>query len=217
MVNPALWENQAIKAAMKGAWDQAIEFNQKILKSEPDDTAALNRLARAHGEKGNLATAKKTYQKVLSLDAHNNIALKSLERLPKQKKKADLKKSGDQSSQAAIFLEEPGKTKILKLVCLASKQILSALHYSEEVFLNSKEHSISVTNQDQIYLGKIPDDFAHRLLRFIKGGNQYRAYVKKAEPQLLEIFIREISRAPEFQNQASFISHSATANSRLPK
>lgn len=205
-------EQQAIKAAMKGAWDQAIELNRKILKLEPENTAALNRLARAFWEKGNLASSKKHYRKVLSIDRYNTIASKNLKRLADQKIAKPKKEAQKKTTEGAVFLEEPGKTKVVKLVRLTSPNVLSELDSGDEVLLAPKTHAISVTSADKTYLGKIPDDLSHRLLRLIKGGNQYQAFVKAVDRQNLEIFIREIKRAPKYHNFPSFTSGSAFAN-----
>lgn len=206
MENTALLEQQAIKAAMKGAWDQAIEFNQKILKLETKNVAALNRLARAFWEKGNLASAKKTYRQVLSIDRYNTIASKNLKRLADQRKIQPKKETQKKTTEGAVFLEEPGKTKVVKLIRLASPKTLSELDSADEILLEPKTHAVSITNTDGSYLGTIPDDLSHRLLRLIKGGNQYQAFVKAVDRQNLEIFIRETKRAPKFHNLPSFTS-----------
>lgn len=194
---------------MQGAWDQAVKLNQKILKLEPKNTAALNRLARAFWEKGNLASARKIYRQVLSIDRYNPIASKNLKRLADQKKAppqkvAKKKAEGALNAQGTIFLEEPGKTKIVKLVRLASPAVLSGLDSTDKVLLAPKKHTISVTSPDGTYLGTMPDDLSHRLLRFIKGGNQYQAFVKAVDRQHLEIFIRETKRAAKFAHSPSF-------------
>lgn len=207
MGNTALLEKQAIKAAMKDAWDQAIELNQKILKLEPKNIAALNRLARGFWEKGNFALAKKTYRQVLTVDRYNPIASKNLKRLADQEKAETKREVKKKTAEKAIFLEEPGKTKVVKLVRLASPEVLSEFDSADEVLLSPKKHIISVNSTNGTYLGTIPDDLSHRLLRFIKGGNQYQAFVKAIDRQNLEIFIRETKRTPKFRNLPSFTPH----------
>lgn len=216
MENTALLEQQAIKAAMRGVWDQAIELNQKILKLEPKNTAALNRLARAFWEKGNLALAKKTYRQVLLIDRYNIIASKNLKRLADQEKILPKKGERKKTVEGVVFLEEPGKTKVVKLIRLASPKVLSELDSGDEVLLVPKKHTISITGTDGIHLGAIPDDLSHRLLRFIKGGNQYQVFVKAVDRQNLEIFIREIKRAPKFHNLSSFTQRRSGAGFTSP-
>lgn len=212
MEEAALLERQAIKAALKGAWEQAIEVNQKILKLNPKNMAALNRLGQAFWKAGNLDAAKKSYQKVLKVDRYNTIATKNLKRLGDQKKAAPQKGNPKQ----VAFLEEPGRTKIVKLVRLAGPAALSELNSGDELLLEPKRHIISVTTPDKTYLGSLPDDLSHRLLRFLKGGNQYQVLVKSVERQTLEVFIREEKRAKKFANVPSFTSPLIFANN-LPQ
>lgn len=197
---------------MQGAWDQAVELNQKILKLEPKNTAALNRLARAFWEKGNLVSAKKTYRRVLKIDRYNIIASKNLKRLAELAKAPSKKEAPRKKVESTIFLEEPGKTKVVKLVRLASPKILFELDSGDEVLLTPKTHSISITDADGTYLGALPDDLSHRLLRFIKGGNKYQAFVKAIDRQNLEIFIKETKRAAKFLSLPSFTSPGVSAN-----
>lgn len=209
----SLLEKKAIKAAMKGAWDQAIEFNQKILKLEPTNAAAFNRLGRAYGEKGHLADAKKSFDRVLKIDPYNTIAIKNLQRLADQSKTSTKKTPNPPKNNGVLFLEEPGKTKIVKLVRLADPKVLAHLDSADEVFLVPKQHTISVADIEKTYLGAIPDDLSHRLLPFMKGGNEYEACVKTVDRQSLEIFIKETKRVPKFLNRPSFISPLISANS----
>ena len=212
----SLLEKKAIKAAMKGAWDQAIEFNRKILKLEPKNTAAFNRLGRAYWEKGDLNEAKKSYNQVLKIDQYNTIATKNLKRLADQSKASPKRTPNPPKNNGVLFIEEPGKTKIVKLTRLASPKVLANLDSADEVLLIPKHRSISVTDTEKNHLGVIPDDLSHRLLQFMKGGNEYEAFVKTVDRQNLEIFIKETKRAAKFLNRPSFASPSISANN-LPQ
>lgn len=194
-------EKQAIQAAIKGSWQQAVELNRQLIKENPKNTPALNRLARAYWELGKTDQAQKTYRHVLTLDPYNSIATKNLQRLVRKRKKLTKKKIIYLSN---LFLEEPGKTKTIKLIRLASAEILSELSNGQPVKLEAKKRTISVTSEDKIYLGTIPDDLSLRLIKFIKGGNRYQAFVKAVDRKNLEIFIREIFRSKHFRNLPSF-------------
>ena len=54
---------QAIQKALSGNWDEALELNKEILDSDPNNTDALNRTARAYAELGKIELAKKTAKK----------------------------------------------------------------------------------------------------------------------------------------------------------
>lgn len=202
-----VYEKKAVMAAMKGAWDQAIKFNQKILKIEPQNTHALNRLAWAFFKKNEITSAQKTYRRVLLIDSYNPIAQKNLNRLNNLHKGLSKKETKEIKTKGTIFIEEAGKTKTVKLVRLASPSVLSQLDSADEVIINPKKHTINITNNAGVYLGAVPDDLSHRLLHLIKGGNQYQSFVKTVDRQNLEIFIRETKRAPQFRNQPSFALH----------
>ncbi len=198
-------EEQAIKATLDQNWAKAIEINQKILKESPKNIPALNRLSRAYWETGKISQAIKTYKKVLNFDRLNPIANKNLKRLTKAgqaKNKKKIRKPFVPSGK--IFLEEPGKTKIVKLVRLAPPSILAQLNNADPLSLVVKKRTISVLSETGNYLGTIPEDLSLRLIRFIKGGNQYEAFVKNVDHQKLEIFIREVFRAKKFLNTPSF-------------
>lgn len=194
-------EKQAVQAAIKGSWTKAVTLNQQLIKEDPKNIAALNRLARAYWELGKIDNAQKTYKKVLKIDPYNSIATKNFQRLTKRRKKGKQKKITYTSN---LFLEEPGKTKTVKLVRLASAEVLSELNSGQAVKLTPKKRAISVTTEDNTYLGSLPDDLSLRLIKMIKGGNRYQSLIKAVERQHLEIFIREIFRSKRFHNLPSF-------------
>ena len=65
---------KAVAAALAGDWKEAEKINKQILKGDKSDVDALNRLARAYAEQGNLKKAKETAQKVLKINTFNQIA-----------------------------------------------------------------------------------------------------------------------------------------------
>jgi len=198
----AFLEKSAIEAASQGTWQKAIELNQKILKNNPQNIPALNRLARAFGETGNLILAKKIYQKVLTIDKYNPIATKNLKRLADKRKK--IPGGTKQLPSAEVFLEEPRKTKVVRVIRLTSPQILAEIDSGDKVVLTAKKRFIAVNRPDGIHLGCLPEDLSQRLSLFIRGGNRYEAFVKNVDRQHLEILIREISRGQRYQNSPSF-------------
>ena len=200
----ANWEKKAIEAAGRGSWQRAIEINQKILKAQPRNIAALNRLGRAFLESGNLAAAKKSYQKVIKVDRYNPIALKNLKRLTGKKKQFSLTPKKGRLVSAKDFLEEPRKTKLVSVVRLTSAQRLAEINSGDIVKLVCKKRFVAVLSQSGLHLGCLPEDLSRRLITFIKGGNRYLALVKTVERNLLEILIKETYRCRKFKNQPSF-------------
>ncbi len=204
-------EEQAVKAALTQNWLKAVEINKKILKDFPQNIAALNRLGRAHWETGKITQAIQSYKKVLKFDSLNPIANKNLKRLAKGGRfKKHANKKNNFTPVGEIFLEEPGKTKMVKLVRLAPPSILAQLDNADPVVMTVKKRTVSIFSENDNYLGTIPEDLSIRLIRLIKGGNQYQAFIKSVDYQKLEIFIREVFRAKKFFNSPSFLQGKAS-------
>ncbi len=196
---------RAIKAALAGNWDEAIEFNLQILKNEPENIEALNRLARAYLAIGQTKNAQKTWNKVLRSDHYNPIALGQLEKLKSQTRMTPGGKQVAPSAQT--FLDEPGKTKTTPLVRLANNKILACLQVGQAVKLLAKTRCVAVTNLENEYIGSLPDDLSIHLSKLIKAGNKYEALIRRAEKNHLSIFIKEIKRVKRNQHTPSFPSN----------
>ena len=205
----------AIAAALCSNWQEAVKLNEKILHTTKDNVEALNRLGRAYLCLGEQTKASKTYKKVLEIDPYNIIAIKNIEKLAR----SDGHSSGDGLTRpisiashvnlSQVFLYEPGKTKLVNLLNLAPPSVLASLNCGDQVLINPKNHSITVTSENGTYLGAFPDDLAHRVLSLLSGGNEYEAYVKSAGLKSLTIFIRETQRSVKFANQPSFQTQNA--------
>lgn len=199
---------QAIDAALKCDWEQAIQINQELIKEEPENVECLNRLAKAYLELGQYSDAKKLYQQVLEIDEYNTIAQKNLKRVSSFDK-ANIKSNGSSHSMilsAALFLEEPGITQSVSLIKVAEPQKLMMLSAGQEIFLSPKSRGISIIDHSNQYLGALPDDTAHHLQRLLAGGNKYQVLIKSVKSNGITVLIREVFRSKKFRNQASFIS-----------
>lgn len=195
---------KAISQALKGNWKEAIELNKEILRKTPNDLEALNRLARAYAETGDTKKAKTISKKVLKIDPFNPIAQKCA-------KKWEKFKNGPTTDVAPkptanIFLEEPGKTKIVSLIRLGDESTLACLDSGDEVSMNLKTHRVSIASMDGKHIGVLPDDIAARLKKLSKSGNKYMSLIKKSEPKEVVLFIREIFRSKRVKDVASFPS-----------
>src|SRR3990167_6648554 len=111
------FKDQAIQTALTGDWEKAISINKLLIKENPTDIDALNRLAFAFSILGRTKDAVSTYQKVLKIDSLNPLALQNLKRI------GDLKtiKNNNRKNSATslmyvnnMFIEEQGKTKIVE-------------------------------------------------------------------------------------------------------
>jgi tetratricopeptide (TPR) repeat protein len=204
-------KNQAIQQALIGNWQEAIQYNQQILDEVPEDIDTLNRLAFAFASIGNSKEAKSLYLKVLTLDTKNPIATRNLKRINSQNGHAP----GSQPILVNnIFIEEPGKTKVIELINIADQKVISPLRSGEAVTLSVKRMKIFVLGNNNQYLGMLPDDVGRRLIKFLEGGNKYEAYVKTAGDHKAIIFIKETKRAKRFENQPSF-THNLSEKSKF--
>lgn len=200
-------KSQAIQTALMGNWDRAVSLNLELLKENPNDIDTLNRLAFAFSVLGKIKIARDTYQKVLIIDSQNPIAKKGLRRLVGSGKDSLGKLKGPFLSQAdTMFIEETGKTKIVELVNIATLKTITTLITGEALTLRVKRFKVFILDQKNEYIGVLPDDIGRRLIKFIKGGNNYEAYTKSVENHRVIIFIKEIKRSARFKNQPSFLS-----------
>ena len=199
-------KTQAIQTALTGDWQQAISLNQLILQEEPEDIDTLNRLAFAFLSTGNPKDAKNLYEKVLSLDMQNPIAIRNLKRLHDVNAKKIITINN-------LFIEEPGKTKVMDLINIADKKVITHLRSGEKLELKIKRSKIFSYDLDNQFIGMLPDDTCQRLIKFMEAGNEYEAYVRTVDSNKVSIFIREIKRVKKFKNQPSFVS--ATEKTKL--
>lgn len=205
MITQTYTEQDAIDAALLQKWDEAIHINTVLLKLNKNNINVLNRLGFAYLQLGHITTAKKTFQKVIRLDEYNQIAIKNVKKLGIVRQK-DLKKISLSQRSPMMFLEEPGKTKIVECVNTAPIQALSCACPGDEVLLKTKKHAVEVRTSNSVYLGALPDDIAFRLIKFISGGNTYSVHIKSVGKNSLVLFIRELTRGNRFLNQPSFAS-----------
>lgn len=204
-------KTQAIEVALTGDWQTAILLNQELLKNNPNDIETLNRLGFAFSILGKNEEAVAAYKKVLTLDSKNPIAFKNLQKLAEGGKK-NLKTPCKLLTEdvEVMFIEESGKTKVIDLTNVAEPKIISSLIAGEAVELRIKRLKIFVLDVNAKYIGMLPEDIGKRLIRFIKNGNDYQAYIKSIENRKISIFIREIKKAARFKNEPSFALISKT-------
>lgn len=195
-------QNQlAIEAALKSDWKKASLLNQQILKDNPKNINALNRLGFAFLNLGSVAKAKRSFDKVLKLDPFNPIALKNINKIKEISDKPQINSSG---ISPKVFLEEPGLTKVVNLINIAEKCLLVTLHCGQPVLLILKKKRIEIRSDGNTYLGALPDDLSFKLKRLIRLGNQYCAFIKQVNELQLAIILREIKRSKKVKD-ASFV------------
>ncbi len=200
---------KAIDAALDSKWEEALKINKQIIKLEPQNVDALNRQAKAYLELGKSNQAKKYYSEALKYDPYNPIALKNLKIMKSFKSNCQkLPSTCHNRLSPSLFLQEPGKTKLVNLLNIAEPQKLSQVYCGMKVEAVIKNRRITIIDVNENYLGVLPDDISHHLLRLIKGGNKYEIFVKSIRVNSLSVIIKETFRSKKFKNQPSFLEYS---------
>jgi tetratricopeptide (TPR) repeat protein len=182
-------QDKAIKSALSGDWEAAVEYNLEILADSPQNITALNRLGRAYTELGQKEAAKDAYEQVLKIDKYDTIASKNLKLLPHQKNNMSSVELADED-----FIELPGITKSTGLIKVASRDILLSLVCKQKLTLTPRTRLIAVYSDSKTCIGCLPDDLSLKLQGLIKSGYSYTACLKGASDNTVTIFIREAKR-----------------------
>ncbi len=183
---------QAITAATKGDWTLAIDLNKKIISTNPKDTATLNRLGRAYTAIGELNHAQKTYQKVLSIDPQNSIAIKNLEKLNNLKPHTQTQSLNKTTvANQELFIKKPGVTKLVNLVNLGSSEVIASLSCGDTIKIHFSKRTISVLDHLDRHIGKLPDDMAFRFNQLAKNGYYFSGCIKETSSTKVQIMIQE--------------------------
>ena len=193
----------AVTAALSQNWEKAILINKQILEDVPKNIEALNRLGFAYLKIGKILQSKQMFEKVIKLDPYNRIAGNNIKKITGMEKDG-IDSIRDCPVSPLLFLEEPGKTKIVDCVNVASTQVLSTLSCGQEVVFKLKKHSIDIRDAKGNYIGALPDDLSFKLLLFVKAGNTYSIHIKRIAKSCVSVFIRELIRGKKFKQQSSF-------------
>lgn len=187
-------DDQAIKAALAGRWQEAVALNQQIVSHEKKNIDALNRLAYAFAQTGNYKEACGLYEKVLKLDLYNPLATKNLAKFKKYHQNSSNHTSNPHeigTISPSLFLSDAEKTKTINLINIASSDVLGELAVGEEVFPVAKRFELHLKNMNNKYIGTLPDDIGHPLLKlFRETTSNARFFVKDVQSNHVMIFIK---------------------------
>ena len=192
-------QQNAIKAAIAKNWHEAISLNQEILELLPDDIPTLNRLGIALTMAKQNKKAIENFKKVLTIDPHNHIAKNNLTRLKSNKKQG----LANPYLQTVSFIEEPGKSKVVPLVSQGEPKVFSLLNIGEPVELTTSKHKVKVI-KDKVFIGYLPDNISHRLLKLISSGYKYKTVMKSVNPKNPQVFVQEIHTSKRLHGIPSF-------------
>lgn len=191
---------EAIEAALAGAWAKAVALNLDLYEHYPEDISILNRLGHAYTELGQINKASSTYKRVLEIDPYNPIATRNMEKLSTLRG-SDLKPKETKTINPDIFLEEPGKTKTIEMTDLAMSKVLIQLRVGDPVELKAAGTDVTIISEEGKRLGKLIDFWGKEVAQAISLGSRFSAIVKSAKvgknpkDSVLSVFLRETQRS----------------------
>jgi tetratricopeptide (TPR) repeat protein len=206
--------DQAIVAALEADWPRSAELNQKIVEASPDDIEGRNRLGRAYIELGRLEEAKAAFTEVLRIEPHNSIALRNQGRVAALLEHKGKPNPTTTKTQPRLFIEDMGKTGILRLINPAPTHVLAKYSPGAECELREQEGLLAVHARDGELVGFLEPKVGRRLLDLLRTGNQYVAALVSTDPQNPRIAIREIFSSAENASRISFPGHHRPAETK---
>lgn len=206
--------DQAVASALDADWPRAVDLNSKILESAPDDIEARNRLGRALIEQSKLEEAKAAFAEVLKAEPYNPIALRGTQRVSALLEHKAKAVTTNTKTQPRLFVEDMGKTGILRLINPAPAHVLARYSAGSECELKEQEGLLAVHAQDGELLGFLEPKVGRRLIDLIRTGNQYVAAIVSNDQANARVAIREVFQSVENSSRISFPGHHRAAESK---
>ena len=206
--------DQAVAAALEADWTRAHDLNAKILEAAPDDVDARNRLGRALMEQGKLDEAKTAFAEVLKAEPYNSIAIRGTQRLAQLAEHKSKTVTTTSKTQPRLFIEDMGKTGILRLINPAPAHILARYSAGAECELREQEGLLAVHASDGELLGFLEPKVGRRLIDLVRTGNQYVAALVSNDQLNARVAIREVFQSPENASRISFPGHYRPAETK---
>ncbi len=149
--NSAAAAKQAVEAALKGLWEQAIELNLQILDVHPEDLDAKARLGRAYLQNKEFTKAKRLFKEILEKDPINTIALKNYKLA---KEKIGIKTTAELNPKAMI--KEPGTSTEINIQITAKRIFADGFSPGEELRIKVNKKTASF-HKNGTLVGKTTD------------------------------------------------------------
>ena len=206
--------DQATAAALEADWPRAADLNQKLIDVAPDDLEARNRLGRALLELGRLDEAKAAFAEVLKIEPYNSIALRGHSRVATLQEHKTKPFTTTTKTQPRLFIEDMGKTGILRLINPAPQHVLAKYSPGAECELREQEGLLALHARDGDLIGFLEPKVGRRLIDLIRTGNQYVAAIVSNDPANARVAIREVFSSAENISRISFPGHHRSAETK---
>lgn len=192
---------QAVKLAVAGRWQEAAALNRELIARFGDDAEVYNRLGKAFTELGRIKDARLVYEKALETDPTNAIAQRNLNRLKEAKEDESAAAPATQMNRG-LFIEETGKAAVVRLEA-GRPEALGALDAGDAVELELKGNAVNAVTPGGVYLGMVEPRVGLRLARLMGGGNRYSAALVSTG-DTPRIIVREEYQDPSQAGKVSF-------------
>jgi hypothetical protein len=201
-------EEDAIEHALAGRWLEAVEVNIEGAEIDPENVACLNRLAKAYLELSRYKDARSSLERAISIDPHNRVATRQLERLAKLDSSGIARRtSGGTATNSALFISDPAVATVSELKKVASAEVLAAISPGDKFRLVIDDTILSIKTTGGEYVGTLEVRIATRLRKMISGGNKYEVLAAKLTDSEVVVVVRETKRSVEQARIASFPSY----------
>jgi hypothetical protein len=117
-------------------------------------------------------------------------------------------------TQPRLFIEDMGKTGILRLINPAPTHVLAKYSPGAECELREQEGLLAVHARDGDLIGFLEPKVGRRLIDLIRTGNQYVAAIVSNDPANARVAIREVFSSPENASRISFPGHHRSAETK---
>lgn len=195
--------DEAVRLAVDGRWEEAVELNEFIIQSFGADEGSQNRLGKALTELGRLEDAKAAYDASLAINPLNPVARKNASKLESLINAKDILKGGPVKVDLNLFVEEMGKTTTTTLRAAAG-DVCSKVAAGDVAELRVDGDGIEIDTVRGVRVGSLEPKLARRLIKFIQGGNRYQAGITSCDGSTVKVIVREAHQDPKFVGKPSF-------------
>lgn len=192
---------EAIAFAMDHKWEEAIALNRELIDLAPDNLDAHNRLGKALLETGNTDAARAAFEHSLTLDPANTIARKNLDRLAN-----GTASTGGSTLSHKMFISDPGKSAQVTLIACATDTNGPYIAPGAAIELGVSGANLAVYNDAGHYVGIVPPQRGHRLLRMMEAGNRYGGAIVGSNGQSVRVLLHERYVDPSQRSKISFLA-----------
>ena len=200
----------AIACALAQDWGKAVEANRAVLQIAPNNIEALNRLAKALLELGELEEARDAVDGALQIDSANTIARRNRDRLEHIAGAAKLAAPRKVIS-AHLLMSETGKSTIATLIDATDRTAVGHLSSGEALTLSREANRLLVHSSRGEPVGRVHPRLAQRIFSLMDAGNQYEAAFLRDHPKEgVQVIIGEVYQHPSQEGRPSFPSSGAS-------